>query len=382
MHIPNFFFKKHISFSLSSIIFIAIFINTTFTSCGGTDATGTKQNGQTKTASYKPKSIGSEGELAMVISPKLKKDTAGRALLDIFEQAFTGISEQEPNFRVLNIVPSEFKKIMQRHTNLVIALDFSDDSTEGQMIKTFFNGASLEKLRGNPNTFITLRNDVFAQGQKVMFITSPNKEVFLENLQKNQQNILDFFQKAERERLLEKVIGDDGSLTQIELEKLVKKHIGLAGKVPQGYKVAFKDTNFIWLRSPVSQETPYDKSIWITKRPYIDPKQFDTLQILKLRNEIGEKYMNNPDLKESYMQTENTYFPIEKRTINRKEVGFCTEYRGMWVLKNRMRGGNFVSHAFENGKNFYYIEAFMYAPQQKKRRALVELEGILRTFKP
>lgn len=377
-------FKKYQKTYSFCFTFFLVFVG--LLGCGNGETSDKKSTAQ-QANNYKPKSIGSEGELALVISPKLKKDTAGLVLLEIFEQNFAGIAEPEPNFKVLQVVPSEFKKLMQRHNNLLIAMDFSDDSMEGQMIKTFFNASSLEKLRANPNTFMTIRSDVFAQGQKVMFLSAPNKAVFLENLLKNDANILEYFQKAERERALEKVIGDDGTLTQIELEKMIKKEIGLAGKIPQGYKVAFKelkkDTNFIWLRCPATAENPnYDKSLWITKLPYTQKSQFDTTQIIKLRNRIGEKYMSNKELKDSYMNTENTNLPIETRNFDRKDIGFSTEYRGMWVLKNRMRGGNFIGYAFAKGKDFYYIETFMYAPQQKKRRALVELDGLLRTFKP
>ncbi len=367
-------------FSLFLIIFSLFF--------GACSGTKTQNNKTAKKINYsKPKSIGSEGELVMVLSPKLKKDTAGLALLDIFEQNFAGISEPEPNFKVLNIVPTEFKKLMQKHNNIVIALDFSDESLEGQTIKTFFNDASLEKLRSNPNIFMTLRKNVFAEGQKVMFLSATSKEIFLENVNKNKASILEFFQQAERERALEKVIGDDGTLTQIELEKMVRKQTGLSGKIPQGYKVAnkqtVKDTTFIWLRSPATAENPnYDKNIWITKVPYTKKNQFDTLSLINLRDESGRKYMNNTELKDSYMNTENYNLPVETRTFERKDIGYSTEYRGMWVLKNRMRGGNFVGYAFVKDAHFYYIEAFMYAPQQKKRRALVELEGIIRTFKP
>jgi len=69
-----------------------------------------------------------------------------------------------------------------------------------------------------------------------------------------------------------------------------------------------------------------------------------------------------------------------------KEISVKGEYafeaRGLWYMENDMMGGPFVSHARVDRPNgrVVVVEAFVYAPEKKKRDMMRQLEAALYTL--
>ena len=80
-----------------------------------------------------------------------------------------------------------------------------------------------------------------------------------------------------------------------------------------------------------------------------------------------------------YMQTEAEYVNV-KDFVVRGEYAF--EARGLWYMKNDMMGGPFVSHVRVDRPNgrIVVVEAFVYAPEKKKRDLIRKMEASLYTL--
>ena len=61
---------------------------------------------------------------------------------------------------------------------------------------------------------------------------------------------------------------------------------------------------------------------------------------------------------------------------------YALEARGLWYMENDMMGGPFVSHARVDRPNgrVVVVEAFVYAPKDKKRDMMRQLEAALYTL--
>ena len=61
---------------------------------------------------------------------------------------------------------------------------------------------------------------------------------------------------------------------------------------------------------------------------------------------------------------------------------YAFEARGLWCMENDMMGGPFVSHARVDRPNgrVVVVEAFVYAPEKKKRDLMRQLEASLYTL--
>ena len=91
--------------------------------------------------------------------------------------------------------------------------------------------------------------------------------------------------------------------------------------------------------------------------------------------------INIPGSREGqYIQTDADYVGV-------KNIGVKGEYafeaRGLWYMENDMMGGPFVSHARVDSPNgrVVVVEAFVYAPQKKKRDLMRQMEASLYTLK-
>lgn len=62
---------------------------------------------------------------------------------------------------------------------------------------------------------------------------------------------------------------------------------------------------------------------------------------------------------------------------------FAIETRGLWRTKGDFMGGSFINYTIfdENNNQRIMLDAFLYAPDSKKRNLVLELESILRTLK-
>ena len=84
-------------------------------------------------------------------------------------------------------------------------------------------------------------------------------------------------------------------------------------------------------------------------------------------------------LEGQYMATDTNYVNVREFSIKGE---YAFEARGLWYMENDMMGGPFVSHARVDRPNgrVIVVEAFDYAPKDKKRDMMRQLEAALYTL--
>ena len=90
---------------------------------------------------------------------------------------------------------------------------------------------------------------------------------------------------------------------------------------------------------------------------------------------------NLPGEKEGmYMQTDTLCTLVKPIVVHK---GFAMEARGLWFMRNDCMGGPFVSHSRVDTETnrVVVVEAFVYAPEKKKRDLIRRLEASLYTLK-
>jgi hypothetical protein len=114
---------------------------------------------------------------------------------------------------------------------------------------------------------------------------------------------------------------------------------------------------------------------------YTDTNSFNLENIIAKRNEITKKYIPGPT-DDSYMQvSEEVILPVAKQ-INFNDQ-FAVETRGLWKVEGDFMGGPFLSYTLidELRNRVITIDGYVYAPKDKKRNLLLQLEAILHTLK-
>jgi len=352
-----------------SILATIVLISLIIPSCGESDTKSKKNN------NYLPEAKGAVAEILVVMDSVRWNGAIGRALKRIFYADIPGIPQDEKRFKVLYVHPDNFKTLLKRHRNLLFVTSLEDKSNAGQIMRSYFNKDALDKIKSDSSLFMISKDDVYGRGQKFLHLFAQTDDQLIEKIEKYQESIYHYFYDIEIKRLAQ------GLLSMSEQEKLsdyLYKKYGFKIRIPASYELAKEEEGFIWLRQ---MGEPADKSIIISYQPYVSQKMFNDEEFVKMRDSIGYAQINDKSIDSSYMATDVLNIPLYSKSFSWHNV-FAREYRGIWYLKNKTRGGAFLSYALVDQKKnrFYYIEGFLYAPSTEKRRYLMELEAILKGF--
>jgi hypothetical protein len=318
------------------------------------------------------KASGKPGDMLIVMDSTQWKGNLGKEVRKIFGASMPGLPQDEPHFSLVHLHPVS-KTLLHEMRNVVYVFTLDKKSSGSLMLKKKFTEATLNKIKNDTAFHLSTRKDEFARNQEVMYLFANNEEELIGYLRKQKQNILDYFNKVERERLVKqyRVHGPSQFLAKEWNCDLI---------VPSTYKLADRTKDFVWFRQIGPNS---DKDIFITYRPYVSEYQLLPDSLLELRDQTLKKYIfEDPEKPDTYLVTERKEAPIQARQLSFNKH-FAIELRGLWRTNNQTMGGPFLGYGFVDEKRglLYYIEGFAYNPGRDKREMMRELETILWTFK-
>jgi hypothetical protein len=335
-----------------------------------------EQNREKNTLSIE--SRGGFHEIVVVADSLTWTGRPGEALREALYDIIPGLPQPENRFKLIHIYPSALQSFLKLHHNVLFLTSFDNKSTENRRNLARLKPETIEAAKKDPTQFMSLSKNLYANGQQALFVYSPTQEQLANNIRQYQNRLRQHFHDLERERVGTKMYSAQENK---KLGKFITNHHPFALRVPMAYKLVKNEENFIWLRF---LEQRVDKSIFIVRLPYNNPKVFELEQFVSLRDSLGFQYFNDGKraiLPDSYIITENDNMEVEATKLNFNGL-YAVEYRGLWLLKNQSRGGPFLGYLMvdKSNKELYYIEGFIDAPGEDKRAHIVELETIIRTF--
>lgn len=321
-----------------------------------------------------PPATGESGEIVLVMDSAKWAGPLGDEVRNIFRAPFPGLIQDEPYFNLVYVDPDKLNSVLRNSKNMVFVNTLEGNSRGDIILRNYFTEESLQTIRSDTSIFMSKQTDLFAKGQAVMHLFQSTNEQLMKHLQKNRSTIQQYFTNVEKNRFrhaLYRAPSEKG----IE-NNLLQKHQCFL-QIPYGYEIALENNNSIWIRL---LDNKVDKNIFIAYKDYTEESAFNTDNIVSFRDRTWRQYLLGDDSL-SYMITE-PLVPIDSTSLNWKNK-FAVEVRGVWKLRNNSMGGPFLGYTFvdEAEGRLYYVEGFVYAPGEKKRNTLRELETILWTFK-
>ncbi len=300
-----------------------------------------------------PAVSGSQFELLVVINDTAWKAPVGRQMSELFSQDMIGLPQPEPVLVVHQCNAIEFTDVLKPSRNIVF-VEIADKYTR---------------------TKIAYAKDRWAYPQAVVRITAPDDTTLQASLKQYGKFIVDYFVKAERDRQIafNKSYINENAKTEIE------KLFGIQIEIPQGISKAVKRKDFYWI---TNNQAGIRHDIAIYSYPYTDKKMFKKEALIARRDSVMKANIPG-ELKGSYMGTEMKYSEPEFNEIWINE-GYCAELRGLWRMFNgAAMGGPFYSHTRldEVNQRVITVDAFVFAPGNKKRNAMRQLEAVVYTTK-
>ena len=229
--------------------------------------------------------------------------------------------------------------------------------------------------------------DVWAKPQAYVRIKAPNAKAFLEYWNTHGATVREWFVREELSRKMRYLKGERCK----QAEKVLKR-FQYQMFISNDY-LMLKDTTLsvdhhrvkvLWC---CNNKGPMRRDLMLYQYPYLSQDQFSNESIVAMRDSIVSRLVS-AQVPGSYMITEWKFVPPVSRSVtplNDTTGGFFgIETRGLWKIQDgEAMGGPFISLTRLDQVNSMVVhaEGFLYAPGQKKRTAIRELEAILYTLK-
>jgi hypothetical protein len=303
------------------------------------------------TDTLKPKVSGQSGEILLVMTQAQWEAPLGDTIRRIFSHDQPGLPQPEPVFSVIHVTPDQFARIFMTHRNIVNIKIDSKYSEAG----------------------MSMANDRWSVPQLIIDITAPNDTSCINLLTTNGDLLTNKINEAERQR----VLINYKKYQEADISRKLKKKYGLDLIIPKGYSLDVDSSDFVW----IANETPLtSQGILIYFYPYKSEDAFLPDHLIQKRNEFLKRYVKGP-VDNTWMTTENlippAYSEFEKDSL------YFAKLKGLWKLQNGFMGGPFVSISTVDKKKNRVItlEGYVYAPRNKKRELLRQVESIIYSAK-
>ncbi len=326
-----------------------------------------------------PKASGLPGDMYLVMDSMQWRGPVGKTLDSIFSAEMPGLPRKEPLFKMRWVDPRKLNFVLKQRRNLLFVMTLDRSGQGAKIIQRLFTPAFIEKIKDTPSQYSKNTSDLFAKGQEVMFLYGKDERTLVKNLRAGSQRLVDYFNQKERERITRSLF-KAGQVKGVS-EALIKD-FKCDIKIPFGYKLAEKKSDFVWLRQINPRD---DRDIIIARKTYTSQDDFGKENLIRFRDEICRKYLfEDPERSDTYLLTETNvpFIPVTVDTINFNNR-FAIQLRGIWRTNSLGMGGPFQGFALvdESAQQFYYIEGFTFSPGKDQREIMRELESILYTFK-
>lgn len=298
-------------------------------------------------------SIGKINKVMVVAKISDWTGDVGKEVRNSFGELMVGLPQPEPILSVSQVAPSGFSSMMKSSRNILVI-------TEGE------------------TESFTVKNNVYAQPQTVIFVQGKDDAGIIKILQKRKNEIRKIFLDADVQ--FTQSIFEKNKLDNSEYKTL--QNLGVSLTIPDKFNTVRDTGDFLWLRNHLTSGIAKSGSsnILLYTIPLIDETQVAD-SIVAVRNMIGKKYIPGSKPETMYMITEEAYTPFTfDAEIDGKKA---YETRGKWEVKNDFMAGPFVNYTIIDKKNnrLVVVEGFTYAPSVSKRAFLFELEAIAKSIK-
>lgn len=257
-------------------------------------------------------------------------------LYDVFSTPIVGLPQSEPAFDVVEIAHNELQGDSKMVRNLVVLK--IDQHEKGVNIST--------------------QQNVYAQPQVIITITTPSLTRLKAFMKKQGHTLRNYLTKVE----LHRSQGDLTTQPNVKAEGLIHKMFGIDMQVPAELTASKTGKDFLWLSNNAASGMANICIYSISKGDFA--QQRDSVM---RKNILGEQ-------KGMYMRTASI------ASISHGQ-GKSVTIRGLWEMRNDAMGGAFVAYWRPKGKRIIVTEAFVYAPENKKRNLMRRLEAALYTRK-
>jgi hypothetical protein len=323
----------------------------------------------------KPTAIGTTNQVIVVADNEHWAGMIGDTLEYYFGGPYPIMPQPEPLFDLKHYTASDLVEKSARRslrTYLFLA-DLSDEeSPTAQMVRNDLGAEKLRRFQEDPGYFSSVGYDKWARGQMIVYLFERSEEALANSIVRAFPTIAERINQHDLTQVHASTYITGES---VRLERTVREKFDISLKIPNDYKVAIDQENFLWLRK---DDDILTSNILIRRFPYTDRSDIDLENIIRMRDRLGIFIQGSTV--GSVMQTNDEDLPVY--TYQKDFDGhFAIESRGIWEMTLDFLGGPFINYAIIDGSEILMIDCFVYAPDRQKRNYVQHLEHIVSSLK-
>jgi hypothetical protein len=323
---------------------LSLFVLVGLSAC--TENPDTKSSGVQSRADQMTLAESNGGTLDFIVVAKdaVWDGIAGDYIRKYFTAPQYGLPQPEPEYTLRQVNPKEFNTLLTRSRSLIILEESADSNfamqtnrwARPQLVATF-TGSEKQMAKTIIATHDAVTSRFYASEIRIK--------------QKRMQ--------AARMKQIPKVLRENGIKNML---------------INRAFEVEYEYDSLLvmWNKTVKS-----DQGILVYFRPMKENELVES-NILNIRDSLVKRFI--PGEREgSYMRTE-TILPAQVKTI--KIDGKLTfETKGLWRTEGEFKGGPFINYTIldEEHNQLIIMDAFLFAPEIKKRNLLFELEAMLKS---
>jgi len=330
-------------------------------------------------ANSKPMAFGRVNDVVILADNMIQNSALNDTISDYFEAPYPILTAYEPIFdmRYMTVEDLLAKPVKRELKTFVVIADLSDTtSSTTKMVRDDLGIDKFNQALIDESLNISIGKNKWAKDQIIIYVFGKGHAAIAKSLQQHFPTIAKRINQHDEKSMSATVYGIKEPNGQ--LSKLVYDSFGLKLSVPGLYKLAMQKPNFLWLRM---DNKIINQSIIIRKFPYDNKSQFSKDYVIGLRNEYGKEFIKT-QFEDAYMSTNVVDLPIYDYTYIHNNI-YTYEVRGIWETVNDFMGGPYISYLLHNESKgeLIFIDAFVFAPGEKKRDLVQQLDCIVKTAK-
>ncbi len=322
-------------------------------------------------------SIGTLNRLVIVADNDVWEGHIGDTIRYYLGAAYPVLPQPEPTFDLQHYTAEELEEdVVRKRFRSILVIGNTEDkmSLASQFIKKEVGEENISALQNTEEkSAVKVSKNRWVGNQKVMFLYADGEQALVDAIKSRCSSIAGVVEKADESMLNSRVYlrGQNQGLT-----RKIEEDFGFTIPIPGEYIEAFydKDRQFAWIRK---DQKVAILNLMIHKQAYKDTSQLSIQGVKSLRDTLGAKYITSVQ-ENSYMRVNDWDLKLyhEFHPIAGK---FGVELRGIWEMKNDAMGGPFMSYMIHNAEagEIIFVDAFVFAPNKKKRDLMQELNLIM-----
>jgi len=337
---------------------------------------------------YRPRAIGKEGEVTVVMDSSLWTGPVGDAFRNTVTPWMETLPQPERHFEIRHLELSNERayESIQDLKNVVIAAPLSDSTNEANFLRRRLSKDARQAILDGQSAIVDKPN-LWRRSQRVFFVTAATPEALANVIETEGTAMKQSFEEVTLERM-KRDMYDDARQYALE-DSLMNRH-NFAVNVQHDFQIAVDTTTatdgFVWLRRILAQTR---REFFVYYKENASPSQLTPEWVYTTHDSLTRKHFRG---------NVRGFVRIDyRRTLETNQATVLDRYgyqtRGLWhfvmpaeedgEFMGLAGGGPFLAYAFYDrpSDRLYLVHGSVFAPDFDKLRFIRQMEVMANTFR-